>query len=126
MAQEMWEKTNDEIGLRNTEAIYCPICANCRPPHESIMVMRRSRIHPVPDVRVTRHKDGVIVRPYAFDMAFKCPTCDYFCIFGVPVDGEYAQQIIEKRGNNTDFVLPTLAWEEEQRVKEKLEKLGYW
>ena len=126
MAKELWEKTNDEIGLRNTEPIYCPMCANRRPAIESILVMRRSRLHPVPDVRMTRNQEGEIVRPYAFDIVYKCPTCDFFCVFGVPTDNAYAQQIIEKRGNNTDFVLPTLAWEEQEQIRDKLKKLGYW
>ena len=125
---QMWEKTNDKVGIRPTQDIYCPICAHRDPPIKSKMVMRRSRIHTVADVRITRRNNdpNSNVRPYACDVAFKCPVCDYYCIFGVPLPMEYAQKVIEMRGGSIDFVLPEDVWEQDDRIVKKMEGWGYW
>jgi len=60
------------------------------------------------------------------DMAFKCPVCDFYCVFGVPMDMEYAQKIQQLRGGTPEYVLPKDDWDEDERIKSKLEKVGYW
>lgn len=119
---EMWEKTNDKVGIRPKQPKYCPICALSGMKVE--MALRRSRLHRVADVRVEigieKH------RPYAFDVAMKCPACDFYCVFGVPTDIEYAQKVIQERDNSVDHVLPLEDWEEDGRVKKRLAKWGYW
>lgn len=117
-----WYKTHDEKALRPLRPILCPICHAWG--EDSEMVMRRSRLHRVADVRI-HVKSGEIHRPYAFDMAFKCPACDFYIIFGVPVDIKYAQKIYSLR-NHEDYVLPEDYWAEDERVKEKLKRWGYW
>jgi len=123
---QMWEKTNDKVGLREAQPIFCPICANRESPIKSKMVMRRSRIHVVGDVRLQMEEKGEEVRPYAVDLAFKCPICDFYCVFGVPIEIDYAQHVIQMREGQYDFVLPDETWNEEEEVKKRLKALGYW
>jgi len=121
-----WKLTYDKRALEPARKMYCPICANAEPALKVELVMRRSRIHTVADVRVAGREKGVLTRPYACDIAFKCPHCDFYCIFGVPLDMAYAQKCIEMREGSIDFVLPEETWNEEGQVKERLAKLGYW
>lgn len=121
---EVWEKTNDIVGLKPKEPIFCPMCKAREPSIKSEMTMRRSRIHTVADVRIANPTNEN--RPYAMDIAYKCPRCDYYCIFGVPIDIQYAHKILEKRGSKVDYVLPESVWEEDDRVKTRLAKWGYW
>jgi len=125
-----WIETHDRMGLKPAEPVLCPICSirNLAKGKSTFpsMQLRRSRIHTVPDVREERLKDGTIVRPYAMDMAFKCPVCDFYCVFGVPMDMEYAQKIQQLRGGTPEYVLPKDDWDEDERIKSKLEKVGYW
>lgn len=131
----MWEKTNDKIGLRESQPIYCPMCTARAlvqgTPTDKVtrMVMRRSRIHNVADVRIFNQETKPSEpqkRPYAMDIAFKCPVCDYYCIFGIPIDIDYAQKVIEMRGGTVDFVLPEETWGKNSEVEKKLERWGYW
>jgi len=119
--QGKWYKTDDEKGLLPVKPILCPMCLAYG--EKSEMVMRRSRIHRVADVRI--HLKDETHRPYAFDLAFKCPACDFYCIFGVPTDITYAQKIYEMR-KGEEFVLPEEYWANDERVKEKLKRWGYW
>lgn len=121
---QMWTKTDDIVGLRPVEPIYCPICHAKEPSVKVEMTMRRSRIHMVADIRIANPSDGN--RPYAFDIAYKCPRCDFYCVFGVPTDIQYAHKILELRGSKVDYVLPELAWEEDERIKTRMAKWGYW
>lgn len=125
-AQSVWKLTHDERALEPDRIIYCPICDHADPPIKSKMVMRRSRIHTVADVRIAGLEDGLQTRPYACDIAFKCPVCDFYCVFGVPLDIDYAQEIISKRKGSIDFVLPQEIWNEDLQVKSRLERFGYW
>ena len=120
--EELWEKTEDKVGIRPTKTRYCPICTASGMKVE--MVLRRSRLHRVADVRIMIGLEQH--RPYAFDVAMKCPVCDFYCVFGVPTDMEYAQKVIKLRDNSIDYVLPLDEWKEDGRVKEKLAKWGYW
>lgn len=126
IVEPVWKPTNDEKALEPTRVHYCPICANADPPTKSKLVMRRSRIHTVADVRIAGRDKGITTRPYACDLAFKCPVCDYYCVFGVPLDMEYAQERIRERDGSIDYVLPDDTWNENGEVKSRLEKLGYW
>jgi len=124
--RELWEKTDDKYGLRPKEPLYCPLCACRKPPIESQLVMRRSYIHSVPDIRVTFAEKGSTVRPYAADMAFKCPRCDFFIVCGVPLEMEYAQKVIALRDGKENFILPVDEWDENAEIKSRLKALGYW
>lgn len=123
---QAWERTNDEVGLRPAIDIICPICANREKPIKSKMTIRRSRVHTVPDVRMQKNEKGETVRPYAFDIACKCPICDFYCIFGVPSEADYVQEVLQKRQGKMDFVLPEDEWNKDELIKEKLKQLGYW
>lgn len=121
---ECWEKTDDIVGLRSREAIYCPMCKAREPSIKSEMVMRRSRIHTVADLRIANPTDGN--RPYAADIAYKCPRCDFYCVFGVPIDIKYALKVLEMRGSKVDYVLPEEVWQEDDRVSRRLAQWGYF
>ena len=119
--QGKWYKTDDEQGLLPVKPILCPMCLAYG--EKSEMVLRRSRLHRVADVRI--HLNDATHRPYAFDLAFKCPACDFYCVFGVPIDIVYAQKIYEIR-KGEEFILPEEYWVGDERVKEKLARWGYW
>ena len=119
----LWEKTDDAMGIRPTWEIICTVCSVHRGAHVP-MVLRRSRIHQVSDMRI--HFGTQVYRPFAFDQAYKCPDCGHYIVFGVAVDTAYALKIKEKRGGKADFLLPEEIWDEDERVKEQLEALGYF
>lgn len=121
---QCWDFVDEPIGIRSKEPIYCPVCKAREPSIKVEMKMRRSRIHMVADIRMANPTDGN--RPYAMDIAYKCPRCDYYIMFGVPTHIEHAQKILELRGSKTDFVLPELAWQQDNAIKRRLAKWGYW
>jgi hypothetical protein len=119
----LWQKTDDAVGLIPTFPLVCPFCLNAR-GKESHMVLRRSNIHRVADVRI---KFGINEhRPYAFDNAYKCPDCGYYCVFGIATDMEYALETIKRRDNKAEYILPEELWDQDERIKERLSQLGYW
>lgn len=123
LTNPLWQKTDDEVGLVPTFPMTCPFCLNAR-GKKSEMVLRRSNIHRVADMRI---RFGIEEhRPYAFDNAYKCPDCGFYCVFGIATDMEYAQKILKKRGNKSEYILPETIWLEDERVKQRLKKLGYW
>lgn len=119
----LWQKTYDELGLKPTFKIYCATCDLARSVKVE-MVMRRSRIHNVADMRV--HYGTHTYRPYAFDIAYKCPDCGRYIVFGVAVPTEYALKIKELRGGESDFLLPEEIWSENEQVAKQLAALGYY
>lgn len=121
---QCWDEVEQPIGLQSKEPIYCPMCKAREPSIKVEMVMRRSRIHMVADMRIANPVDGN--RPYAMDMAYKCPRCDYYCMFGVPTSIEHAQNILKLRDSKVDFILPEDAWKENDKIKKRLAKWGYW
>lgn len=132
METNHWEKTNDIVGLKESKPIYCPIClaralADNTPLSETPkLVMRRSRIHQVADVRLAAYRKEQDIRPYAFDLAYKCPECDFYCIFGIPTEIDYAQGIIKIREGKPEYVLPEETWLGQQVVSNRLSRWGYW
>jgi len=135
----VWEKTFDKIGILPKEPLVCPICfarnlfkaiqegKDLKEVKAPRLFIRRSRLHPVPDIRMTRRDDGH--RPYAFDTVCKCPQCDFYCVFGVPTDLKYALDTIKARGDSHDFYIPDEMWEEsgevDDEVRKKLRAYGY-
>lgn len=118
----LWERTNDPQGIRPTFPILCAICSGR--DHRSEMVLRRSRIHQVADMRIRRGVDTY--RPYAFDMAYKCPECGWYTVFGIAVPTDFAQETIRLREGSTDFFLPEEVWEDDERVQKQLAACGYF
>jgi hypothetical protein len=119
-----WEQISEPVGIRSRDPIYCPICKAREPSIKVEMKMRRSRIHTVADIRIMNPTDGN--RPYAMDVAYKCPRCDYYCVFGVPVDIKHAHKILELRQGKVDFVLPEEVWHQDAQITKKFERWGYW
>lgn len=119
----LWEKTDNVIGVKPTFDVICSVCFASRGIRTN-MVMRRSRIHTVTDIRM--HYGIKEFRPYAFDVAYKCPDCGWYMVFGVAVDATYALHIRELRGGKSDYVLPLEYWDDDERVAKQLEALGYF
>jgi hypothetical protein len=135
-----WTKTNDKMGITPSEPITCPFCFNrnlqkaisegrdIRTVTAPRMFLRRSRLQHVADMRAVMGNTSV-KKPYAFDQIMKCPDCDFFAVFGVPTDLEYAVKVMELRGDDLDFYVPVENWmnssEIDDEVKKRLEALGY-
>jgi len=105
MGNKYWRK-KEIIGYEPINPIVCPRCGG-------EMVMRHS----------SSHVSGNIYH------AYKCPSCDRFIRF-VPSfacgdDIHYMRKVHQERGGKT-FLLPTDKWLENEKIKEKLESLGYW
>lgn len=119
----LWERTNDALGIRPKFPVFCQICLAAH-DKRVLMVLRRSRIHRVADIRMIKGIEEH--RPYAADMAFKCPECGWYTVFGVAMDPTHAQLVIAMREGKHDFVLPEEIWADDDRVREQLEKWGYF
>jgi len=134
-----WQKTHDALGIKPKHDLYCPICLasktvaalekgqDLKDVTFPRLFIRRSRIHQVVDARIAVGTDGH--KQYAFDTICKCAQCDYYCVFGVPTDLNYALKIMELRDNSNDFLVPIEYWKDEvlvdDDVREKLAALGY-
>lgn len=115
--EPMWRRIEGPQGLEPTFEIKCVFCGEK-------MILRRSRLHQVADVRIRKGVEEY--RPYAFDMAYKCPRCAWYTVFGVAVPTDYAQEVTQRREGQVDFVLPEEIWEEDERVKRQLSRYGYF
>ena len=99
-------KHEDKVGYRPRKPIECPHC-------EEVMVMRHSSCH---------------ASGHVYD-AYKCPECDRFIRF-VPSfacgdDVDYMKKLWKERGERS-FLVPIDEWVENEKIKKKLESLGYW
>jgi len=105
----MWRKTNDKRGLKPNRKIICRFCASKR----TEMILRYSMAGPILETG-----------GYACNMHYKCPACDFVAVFGVPIEKEYYERLIELRGGSE--YIPLDEWDDCEVVKRKLEELGYW
>ena len=61
---------------------------------------------------------------FAMDIAYKCPKCDWFVIFGVVIPEDKAKHL-KKKMQNKQYI-PEDIWLHSEKVKERLESWGYW
>lgn len=108
-----YKLTYDLLGIRNRNPIYCPHCKTTE------MVIRSSRLHLSAELNE--------LNPH-IDLAFKCPDCDRWITFGIPIPKHYylyIMQLRKKQGIGRMYA-PTHEWNQKQEIKNRLEKLGYW
>lgn len=66
-------------------------------------------------------------KAYHNDMHYKCckkEGCDRVKVFGVPIDKEYYNELVKRRGGK-ERVQPRDQWEEDEEMKKQLEGIGY-
>ena len=109
-----WKLTYDVLGIINTKPIRCIFCG-------TEMVIRHSRLHTSPELN---HQNPHI------DLAFKCPNCDWFTVFGIPVPKDYWLHILQLRKKMGIGLIyaPVESWtkSDQEIIKERLQALGYW
>ncbi len=70
--------------------------------------------------------DEVEMPSWVEDMAYKCPKCSFWTVFGVPMKKEDAMRVkLEERNGNATFV-PIEEWWGDPVIKKQLKDLGYW
>jgi len=80
----------------------CPFC-------QDIMIL-----HHVGSVHEPGHYSG-----FAIDLFYKCPTCSFFCVFGVPLTKEQANYLKNyHHQKGLDY--------NQYKLAERLKNLGYW
>lgn len=104
--------TYDLLGIRNKHPKYCPFCG-------AELIIRNTRLDWSPELSD---------KNLHIDLRFKCPQCDWWCTFGIPVPKHYflyVWQLRKKHGVGRIYA-PVEEWKSKNEIKEKLEKLGYW
>ena len=61
---------------------------------------------------------------YAEDRAYKCPKCQHWEIFGIPLSKEDLKII--QMSDRKSMYIPLDEWEDTHPILEKLKTLGYW
>jgi len=133
----MWKL--DKNGHKPDTPILCPIC-NVRGDSQE-MRLRWSKIQSHEDIAMElffrrpdseRSKyllsifDEVEMPSWVEDMAWKCPKCDYWTVFGVPMKKEDAKRIRMEEGGGEATYVPIEEWWGDPIIKDKLKALGYW
>ena len=130
----MWELT--ENGHRPVQPLKCPFCG-------SLMKLRWSKVQahddiamelfyrrPDEDTNKTKYLlkifDEVEMPSWVNDMAWKCPICSYWCLFGVPMKKDDAVRIRKEKRNECSTWVPVEDWWEDPIIKDRLRNLGYW
>jgi transcription elongation factor Elf1 len=61
---------------------------------------------------------------WAEDRAYKCPKCQHWEVFGIPMSWEEVQ-IVRQSGRKSLYI-PLDQWEDDHPIRKKLAALGYW
>jgi len=109
---ENYELTLDVVGIRNKKPVRCVF-------DNTEMTLRYSMLHHSPELG---HKNLHI------DLAFKCPKCDWFTVFGVPVPKKHFLHIWNlRRREGVGYIhAPTEEWLKRKEIQKRLKALGYW
>lgn len=106
-----WKRTDDLLGYKPKFKVDCPYC-------KASMVPRYSYLFPKGELVYGMTGAGC-------QMAYKCPRCGYHQRFNITDDKEYIEKILAMRGGAVQHN-PVSEWEQDERIKAKLEALGYW
>ena len=103
----LWEiKKDDKWGAYPRFFLRCYFCG-------TELVPRHSVLH-----KVLKNKS------HALDVSYKCPNCDWYVTFGIPITKEEFESIY--RARNGYVYEPEEIWQNKEKVKSKLKALGYW
>lgn len=61
---------------------------------------------------------------WAEDRAYKCPKCQHWEIYGIPLSWEELQEVRKIRQRSA--LVPVDQWGEDEEIKKKLLAMGYW
>jgi len=104
--------TYDLLGIRNKHPIYCSFCG-------TEMIIRNTQLDWSGEIEnLNLH----------IDLRFKCPNCDWWITFGIPIPKHYflyLWQLRKKHGVGRTYA-PIEEWKTKNEIKERLKKLGYW
>ena len=104
-----WERA-ERVGHRPKFDISCPFC-------KVGMVVRYSYAFPAGEPIYGMFEP-------TNQIAYKCHACGYHQRFNIPDTKEYIQSLYDERGKS--HYSPVSDWEENEKIKEQLEALGYW
>jgi hypothetical protein len=136
-----WEMLDNYVGMRPKFEVICTQClVNAFLDYSSVpgvsfklalsktiddlisgkfgMVLREAFCSPLPVVGE---------KAYHNDMHYKCAHsdgCDKVEVFGVPIDEEYYNVLMQRRQGNSR-VLPREDWDKDEDIKKQLKGLGY-
>lgn len=68
--------------------------------------------------------DIVTRQGWAEDRAYKCPSCNWWTIFGIPLAWEELLEIRKVRKRSV--YVPVEEWGEDHPIRQRLAALGYW
>jgi len=128
MNNEFWEFT--PMGHRPRWEIKCPVC-------QTPLRLRYSQIFRPNDVfqalenpsrkmgLTPEEKMDILTKcGWAEDRAYKCPKCQHWEIYGIPLSWEELQQVREAR--RPAVWVPIEEWSEDHPIMQKLSSMGYW
>ncbi len=94
------------------KAIQLPVCRHC----DEEMFLRLSRLN-------SCRRDGAV--SLTNGMMYKCTECDWVKMYEVPCGEEYFKYVFNLRDKDSIFYPSIEEFKENEKVKEKLESLGY-
>lgn len=68
--------------------------------------------------------DIVQKQGWAEDRAYKCPQCNWWTIFGLPLTWEELLEVRKIRKRSV--YVPVEQWAEDHPIRQRLKALGYW
>ena len=111
--KELWETTHDAQGLK---AKFKVMCFRCKEE----MLYRNSLIGSETLGGNTYDSTIMVMRVH-----FKCPSCRMIETFYIPMERKYYLEVLEHRRGRTVHYPPISQWEDDERVRKRLESLGY-
>ena len=129
-----WELKQN--GYQPSEPIQCPIC-------KTHLMLRWSRINSHEDIAMELFRkgkskddahadllleifDSMEMPSWVEDMAWKCPSCSFWTVFGVPIKAAEAKRIMSGERNGSSVFVPIEQWWGDEIIKNRLKDLGYW
>lgn len=118
--RELWELSDDLIGIKSKQYRLCPYCASVDSKN-SIMLVRKS---------ILVRSEELEYRNAVIDLYYKCPRCALVLCFGIAVPNEHFVNVVQRRMakgiKDPRIYAPVEAWKNVEIVKKRLEQLGYF
>lgn len=97
-------------------------------PHEDIAMelFHRRKVDEDKQELLLEIFDSMEMPSWVEDMAWKCPSCSFWTVFGVPLKADDAKRIIHEERNGSNLYIPIEEWWGDAVIKDRLKNLGYW